>query len=270
MNIIDRDDILAALDDERRTAVVPGFGVEATPQVVRHLSLDPARADQNWIAWSRHSAREIDAAIEGEIAHFGALGRSFEWKVYDHDQPADLRRRLAARGFEVGEAEAFMVLDVHAAPDVWLRPITHDVRRLTDPDGLGDFEAIERAVWDTSHASDYALALRTEAGTLELYVAYVAGRPAACARASFRPGGPFCGLWGGATLPEYRNRGLYMALVAARVQEAVRRGVRYVAIDAAPTSRPILEKRGFQFIVNTHPCVFTPNPATAENNQESR
>lgn len=259
-----RDDILALFDVERRETEIPGFRLEATPNLVRDLSLDPAHPDSNWINWSRHTASEIDAAIEAEVAYFSALRRRFEWKVYDHDQPPDLRDRLAAHGFEVGEVEAFMVLDTLAAPAVWFAPLAHDVRRLTDPDHLADYAAVEHVVWEKTHMADFANVMRTRPDIMGLYVAYVDGRPAACARASFSPGSPFCGLWGGATLPEFRNRGLYMALVGARVQEAARRGARFVTIDAAPTSRPILEKRGFQHLANTYPCVYGREPAVSE------
>jgi hypothetical protein len=37
--------------------------------------------------------------INNEIAYFTKLGRGFEWKVYSHDQPADLLVHLRARGF---------------------------------------------------------------------------------------------------------------------------------------------------------------------------
>ena len=55
-------------------------------------------------------------------------------------------------------------------------------------------------------------------------------------------------MWGGSTLPLYRRRGLYTALLALRVQEAIRRGYRFVAIDTSPMSRPIVEKHGFRLI----------------------
>ncbi|EQD40871.1 GCN5-related N-acetyltransferase, partial [mine drainage metagenome] len=53
---------------------------------------------------------------------------------------------------------------------------------------------------------------------------------------------------GGATVPDYRGRGLYTALLAVRLQEAKRRGARFLTIDAGPMSRPIVEKYGFRLL----------------------
>jgi GNAT superfamily N-acetyltransferase len=85
-------------------------------------------------------------------------------------------------------------------------------------------------------------------------VAYVQNVAAACAWIRFPPGSPFASLWGGATLPELRNRGLYTALLAARVQEARARGWRYLTIDAGHMSRPIVEKRGFRLLTYATAC----------------
>jgi len=53
---------------------------------------------------------------------------------------------------------------------------------------------------------------------LALYVAYADGRPVASARAEFPRDRSFAGLWGGGTIPEYRGRGIYRALVHARAR----------------------------------------------------
>lgn len=248
-------EILAALDHDRRWIGAPGFRLESEPKIARFIAEDAG--GPAWVAWSGFEPHELDTAIEREKAYFAALGRGFEWKVYDHDQPADLRQRLAAHGAQVDEAEAFMVLDTHNAPEVWTRPITKTVRKIETPAELQDFGAVEDAVWaGRSHHMDWPEEMRKASDVTSFYVAYDGDRPVSCARASFYPGSVFCGLWGGATLAEYRERGYYMALVAARVQEAIRRGARFVSIDAAPTSRPILEKRGFEFVAYTYPCVF--------------
>jgi GNAT superfamily N-acetyltransferase len=65
-------------------------------------------------------------------------------------------------------------------------------------------------------------------------------------RIDFPRNNPFASIWGGSTLPDYRGRGLYSALIAARLQEAEKRGYQYLTVDANPeTSMPILQKLGF-------------------------
>jgi GNAT superfamily N-acetyltransferase len=74
----------------------------------------------------------------------------------------------------------------------------------------------------------------------------------------FHPGSRFAGLWGGATLRQWRGRGIYRALVARRAQLAAARGVRYLQVDASSESAPILRRLGFQALATTTPYVWTP------------
>ena len=78
-----------------------------------------------------------------------------------------------------------------------------------------------------------------------------------CIRDSYNPG-HFAGLWGGSTLAAYRGRGLYTALLAARVREARARGVPYLTIDAGAMSRPIVARHGFEVITYATACEWRP------------
>jgi hypothetical protein len=87
---------------------------------------------------------------------------------------------------------------------------------------------------------------------LSVYVAYVDEQPACSGWIYFHPHSQFAGLFGGATLPTYRQRGLYTAVLAVRVQEAVRRGIRFLATGASPMSQPILARNGFRLLTYAH------------------
>ena len=65
-------------------------------------------------------------------------------------------------------------------------------------------------------------------------------------------------LWGGATLPEWRRRGIYRATVAYRANLAAERGFRYLETDASDDSRPILERLGFIAVTTTTPYIWSP------------
>ena len=54
------------------------------------------------------------------------------------------------------------------------------------------------------------------------------------------------------------KRGLYTALVATRVQAALRRGYRFLTIDASPMSQPIVASHGFQLL--TYACDYAWKP----------
>ncbi len=214
------------------------------------------------VIYSQLGESNADAVIRDEIAHFRRLGvTAWEWKLFDYDQPADLKDRLIAHGFVPDDAEAVLVLDLEAIPLALTQSVTHDVRRVTEPAGLEDVRAITRAVWGEEDDDDWiitALAetMRDAPDELSVYVAYVDGVPASYGRIDFHKGSDFAGLWGGSTLPEYRQRGLYTALVAVRAQEAIQRGKRYLTIDASPMSRAVLEKFGFTLLAYSYPCIY--------------
>ncbi|HVR12446.1 MAG TPA: GNAT family N-acetyltransferase [Gaiellaceae bacterium] len=74
----------------------------------------------------------------------------------------------------------------------------------------------------------------------------------------FVRGTDFASLWGGSTLPSWRRRGIYRALVAYRANLAVTRGFRYLQVDASDDSRPILERLGFAPVTTTTPYIWSP------------
>jgi GNAT superfamily N-acetyltransferase len=121
---------------------------------------------------------------------------------------------------------------------------------------LDDIQAIEQAVWNEDFAQlvqNLGAELRHDPHQVSFHVAYADGRPASCAWIRYHRGSQFASLWGGSTLPEYRKRGLYTALVAVRLQAALERGVRYLAVDASPMSAPILQRYGFRQITTCTP-----------------
>jgi GNAT superfamily N-acetyltransferase len=252
---MDIDKVLALYDQyERRETIIPNFQREATAQVVRLVAPAPA---PSILVYSQLSAENADAVIRQQIADFTARGRGFEWKLYDHDRPADLQARLAAHGFAIGDAEAIMALDLSALPAVLRQPARLDIRRVTDPEQLGPVASVQEQVWQRDVGNwfgNLATQLRDQPDYASVYVAYVDDRPVCSAWINFPANTPFASLWGGSTLAEYRNRGIYTAMLAVRAQEAVARGYRYLTFDASPMSRPIVAKHGFELLSISHPC----------------
>ena len=197
------------------------------------------------------------AFLSEEQAFFGPRGK-VEWKVYAHDEPADLRDRLVANGFEAEEPEALMVLHLEETPgwDIPALPRGVTLRRLEGASQLEDVRQIEESVWEEEMpwVTENLAADLDRPGYLSVYAAYVDGQPASTGWIYFHPNGQFADLWGGATLPEYRGRGLFTAVLSARVQEAAARGYRFVTIDAGPMSRPIVARHGFRLLTTTWAC----------------
>ncbi len=94
-----------------------------------------------------------------------------------------------------------------------------------------------------------------------MVVAMAGDQPICSARIEFLPGSSFASLWGGGTLPGWRGRGIYRALIAYRARLAAARGYRYLYVDASPDSQPILARLGFSRLAVTTPYTWDPSRA---------
>jgi GNAT superfamily N-acetyltransferase len=235
-------DILALYDVQMRNDPPPEPGVrhERTGGVVR------AVGRYNCILYSQLKADNADAAIAAQAAYFRDARTEVEWKVYAHDLPADLGPHLASAGFIADNAETLMAFDLANDVAAGAMPENIVVRRIHDAQGLADLIAVNATIWDHGDVSRNEMyAQRLHDPSLGLYVAYAGDRPVAAARLELPHDRVFAGLWGGCTLPAFRGRGIFRAIVAARAQAARERGFQFLNIDAAETSRPILERLGF-------------------------
>jgi GNAT superfamily N-acetyltransferase len=251
------EDILALYDKEMRLEMGIHKGRrEVLPELIRHIYDDPER--NSFIVYNTLSEENAEAVIEREIAYFRELGKRIELKAYRHDPLPDLHLRLAAHGFEVEEEPDYiMVLDLADPPTVLLERPTADVRQILDSAGLDDVMAVEEPVWNADYSwlkQELGMVLEERPDELAVYVAYVDGKPASSGWVYFHPGTHFASIWGGSTLPEYRKKGLYTALVAVRVQEAIRKGYQFLTIDAGSMSRPIVGRHGFQLLTTAYEC----------------
>ena len=150
---MDTHQLLALYDlEERFLAAYPDMRREATDRVVRHAPLAPKSGFRSgFISYARLDAATVAPAIEEQVRFFDDLGTDFEWKVFSHDTPTDLRQRLLARGFASDEPETIMALPLSQTPPSLLAPVTHEVRLLDDPDQLTDVLAVQRDVWQREH-----------------------------------------------------------------------------------------------------------------------
>lgn len=241
--------------DQRINAEYPDALREVTPYVVRHT--DTSSTGEGTVMYSQLNEANAEEIIREQVQYFGSIGQDFEWKVYDYDQPPDLKDRLASLGFTIEEEEAIMVLDLEQAPEVLWQPAAAQVQRITDPEKISEVLAVEQQVWneDFSWLGNFlGKALRQYPEHMSVYVAYAEGQPASAAWTYFPKRSQFASLWGGSTLSRFRGQGLYTALLAVRAQEAKARQVRYLTVDASDMSRPILEKFGFEVIARSYPC----------------
>lgn len=265
--------VLAAFDEELRRQPVPdppGAWIEREDEVIRSLA---GAEGWNGVTWSALNSRNADAIIAAQISRFAELGVTWEWKHYSYDEPRDLPERLLATGFQREAQEVLLVaaiedllLEVSPPAGVELRPVgdrdwagaSHDdpVAELDDLDAL---VRVHEEVFGGEHAAlrnDLLAAMNQRPSRAAAVVAWAQGAPIASGRVEFHNGTQFASLWGGGTVPAWRSRGVFRALVVYRAALASRRGFRYLQVDALPASQPILRRLGFVELAKTTPFIF--------------
>lgn len=197
---------------------------------------------------------ELTALVDRTVAHFAADGSAFEWKTWDHDHPG-LRPLLLAAGAEAEDHEALVLGE--AAP-LATEPVLPDgitIRRVTEHADLEKIGALSTEVWgqDWSWLADELAARVAAPDPTYVFVAEDGDLVVSAAWLEGVRGTRIAGLWGGNTLPAYRGRGIYRALVAVRARLALDLGHPILHVDATDDSRPILERLGLHVVGGTQP-----------------
>jgi GNAT superfamily N-acetyltransferase len=223
--------------------------------------------DRGWIEYHDLGGLEgeaLDQLIARQVRVFADRGEPVEWKLHGHDLPADLPERLRAAGFVPEDQETVVIARVaDLGVDVTL-PEGVVVREVTEREGTRRIAGLEEAVWDEEHGWLDGLWDEREADPdgLRIFVAEAGNLTVSAGWVRFPSGTEFATFWGGATLEEWRGRGIYRALVARRAALAAERGCRYVEVDASDDSRPILERLGFVAVTTTTPYIWSPPDST--------
>jgi len=254
---VDRPAILAAFDEQvRRNPAAPaGCGVERAGAVVRLVCEGTAWSG---ITWSSLEESTADAAIAAQIERFAGVAEPWEWKYYSYDRPPDLPERLVAAGFRREAPETLMIGEIASLSRVPELPNDVELRVVGDEHDIEAMVSVHDEAFgqDSGDLREMLGASLVDAGTMVAVLAWAGGTPVAGGRIEVLPGSDFCGLWGGGTVPAWRRRGIFRALVAYRVALAAAHGCRYVQVDAMPPSRPILAGLGFEELATTTPFMY--------------
>lgn len=241
----------------------PGAVVEDDDGVLRWVA---PGSQTSCIIWSALTDSSADTVIAAQKAYFTTRGTPVEWKYYDYDQPADLPSRLIAAGFEPDDDEMMLVAETCAIDSRVVLPDGVRLVPVTDEAGLAALLRVGDLAFGDGRSTELGDRLRGQLGSegIQMVVAMAGGEPVSAARVEFVTGSDFAGLWGGGTVPAWRGKGIFRALVAYRAGLAAARGYRYLQVDALPTSRPILQRLGFEPVARTTPYVFTPAGSHAD------
>jgi hypothetical protein len=266
--VIDRAVVLGAYDELRGSMplVPPGVRVERDGPLVRTLGW-PHGGFVEYRDLAGLEGAALDDLIARQVRIFAARREPFEWKLHGHDRPADLPDRLRAAGFVADPLETVLVAATSAVAADPVVPRGLVLREATEQADFDRVAALESRIWGHGQTLGLgALLARRRAfdpHSLSVYVAEADGELVSAAWVRFRGDATFALLQGGATLREWRRRGIYRALVAKRAAQAAGRSFPYLLVDASDDSRPILERLGFAAITTTTPFRWVPLDAAA-------
>ncbi|WP_307357155.1 GNAT family N-acetyltransferase [Microbacterium murale] len=211
-------------------------------------------------------ADEISELVDAALAHFGARSdvTDVEWKTRAHDVAPGLHEILVSRGFVPEEPESIMIgeaallaQEVRVPAGVEIRQVRDEAEILAMEEMLGGVFADQG--WRTR--AEATLAEWSAGSDTGLWIALVDDDIVSAGRLEPVADTDFAGLWGGATLPHWRGRGIYRALTARRARSALLQGKRFLNADCTEFSRPILERSGLIKVSTTTPYL-RPQPST--------
>ena len=202
----------------------------------------------NLVGCASLAEAQADPTIATIRARFATSGKSFGWVTSVTSRPLDIARRLTAAGFVQADEMAGMVLSDPAVriqlADVQIQPATTDEQRQAV-----DMSAEAYAI--PADVASWFTEMQIASGSTT-YHAYVADRetPVAFGNLVVVPGTSTVLLAGAGTLPEYRGRGIYTALVARRLADAWMGGAEAAIIQAArQTSAALCARLGFREVL---------------------
>lgn len=253
---MDKDTILDLFNQHLRIGIIePNSRRERTDSVIRKVSNSN---EPGFISYSEMDDSNADRVIEEQIAYYKKLKQQFEWKVFDYDQPLDLKERLQKKGFTIEESEALMISDLTERNQLLVNPVLPEVKEITTEKEIWEIIKLEEEIWNENFqdlGQRLVRDLNDSSAHLSLYGAFVDGKIVSAAWMYLHEGTPFASLWGGSTLADYRKKGYYSSLLAIRARKATESGYPLLIVDASSMSKPILEKHGFHCYGYSTPCM---------------
>jgi GNAT superfamily N-acetyltransferase len=199
--------------------------------------------DMNVVSRLRLDGHDLETAVADARQTFREAGRrEATWEVGSGATPSGLVDRLHALGMTGHEPGSMLALACTAEP-ASATPGIETERVETD----AQFDQV-RGVFaeaDGWHPSDDWL---RGPGFVTRYLARIDGRAVATADITWLEHDRAVFLGGAVTLPQFRGRGAYRALVHRRWEEAAARGRDVLVTQSEPMSQPILLRLGFRVV----------------------
>ena len=199
-------------------------------------------------------AGPVPDAVEAALARARGYGLPRLWWMVRLDSPPGVPELLEGRGATVDATLDVLARDIgYGVPELPPPAVSAELRWATDPATVRDGQELGTKVFGGPAAPDDHIASEARraekdvpAGAGGTVVAYAGGTPVACGGVIVAADGVAL-LWRGAVAEQARGRGLYRAVLSARLEYAVRHGATMALVKGRiETSGPVLRRAGFE------------------------
>jgi predicted GNAT family acetyltransferase len=224
-----------------RVRHLPGHVIHEVDGVV--VCLTGLDDDEQNTALIERAPDHAAAALTEAEGVFRAHGRSLGVDVERGRHP-DVDAALGGMGLEMVATRPAMAVRVHDVEPVQV-PEGVEIVRVTDPELLAGLVDVEVGAFETDRAVAEGLLAPSQLSlpNVRLYAALVDGRAVAQAVTNMQGGA--VGVFGVATLPEYRRRGIGTAITAFAIDD-VRDEADLAWLQSTAMGRTLYERMGFR------------------------
>jgi GNAT superfamily N-acetyltransferase len=203
------------------------------------------------------TAAELAGRVLGELR--GRHVAEAFWKVGPGYSPEGAGQALLDLGASVDRTIDICAYPLDGPVPEWPLPGDVTARPVRTREDVACYERASCAAWGYPPPSD-ADVDRAFAGLAPgCFVGYWNETPAGAG--GYTLAGPVARLWGAAVVPAFRGRGIYRALVRARLAHAAAGGATLALVHAEPTSSPVLQRLGFGVYGQQRVLAFRPDSA---------
>jgi GNAT superfamily N-acetyltransferase len=196
---------------------------------------------------ARITGDSIDQRIDEIISQFSQSADQIDWLVFPACQPADLGKRLEARGMQAGLGGTWMLADLTAdPPSAPATPAGFHIQHVRDMTMLQAWQQISAEGFGGDTQIYYDAYARHGFGPDAIslhYIGYLGDQPVTSS--TLLLAGGIASVYDVSTPPLWRRQGFGGAITLAMLQEARRRGYDDTWIWSSPMGKSVYSKLGF-------------------------
>ena len=200
----------------------------------------------NIIVRTKFAADTADGDIDRLLDQIGQVTGHMDWMVFPTCRPADLGRRLDARGMAGHRAGTWMTADLTQLPHAPAVPPGFTIRRVEDDAGLWVWKLAQDAGFggdEQIYYDAYAQHGYGPAAAARHYVGFQDDQPVTSGTLLLSDG--IASIYNVATPPDLRRRGYGSAITAHLMGEAIGCGYRMAWIWASDAGKSVYARLGF-------------------------